>query len=108
MVAIAVVALVEPVRLRHHPMRHFNVECLESLIKMLNVCHVRIINNAMLANAKADIVTTAGKELDRSKANVLAPKVVFDIGHIVTKGSGNDRVKSVKAVVKLVGRVDED
>lgn len=106
-VAIAVVALVEPVRLRHHPIGHFDVESLESLVKMLNVCHVRIINNTVLTNAKANIVSTISKELDRSKANVLAPKLMLDIGHIVTKGSGNDRVESVKTVVKLVGRVDK-
>lgn len=100
--------LVEPVRLHHHPIRHFDVDSLESLVKMLNVCHVRIINNTVLTNAKVNIIATIRKELDRSKANVLAPKLMPDIGHIVTKSIRDDLVKSVKAVVKLVGRVDKD
>lgn len=108
MVAFVVVALVELARLRHQPIGHFDVESLESLIKVLNVCRVRIINNAMLANAKADIVTAISMKLDRSKANVLAPKIMLDIGHIVTKSIKDNLVKSVEVVVKLVGRVDKD
>lgn len=100
--------LVEPVRLHHRPIRHFDVDSLESLVKMLNVCHVRIINNTVLTNAKVNIIATIRKELDRSKANVLAQKLMPDIGHIVTKSIRDDLVKSVKAVVKLVGRVDKD